>query len=119
MLNKKGENMDISYMSEFDMVRFKQSGRTYEGVIEKVVNANEFGNAIPFIELKFYEVDEIGKRVGYRSNGLIYATSFEGLEMEWWYEGQGGDYLISGYWEKVAYRKVVSEPYSYKSYKRG
>ena len=97
MLNKKGENMDISYMSEFDTVRFKQSGRTYEGVIDKVIN-----NHFPFIELKFYEVDEIGKRVGHTSSGLIYANSFKGLEMEWWYEGQGGDYLISGYWEKIA-----------------
>ena len=105
MLNKKGENMDISYLSEMDIVRFKQSGRTYEGVIEKVVNANEFGNTLPFIELKFYEVDEIGKRVGYRSNGLIYANSFKGLEMEWFFEGQGCDNSAigcSGYWEKIA-----------------
>ena len=102
MLNKKkkGENMDISYLSEMDIMRFKQSGKTYEGVIDKVVN-----NDFPFVELKTYEVDEIGRRVGSRFNAIVYAQSFEGLEMEWFFEGQGCDNSaigVAGSWEKIA-----------------
>ena len=101
MLNKKGEKMDINYLSEMDTVKYKQSGRTYEGVITKVVN-----NDFPFIEGKFFEIDNIGQRVdNYRFNATIYAQSFKGLELEWWYEGQGADNSAigcSGYWEKIA-----------------
>jgi hypothetical protein len=93
--------MKINYLSEMDSVRFVQSGITYEGVIDKVVN-----NDFPFIEGKFYEVDNIGQRVdNIRFNTTIYAQDFKGLQMEWWYEGQGGDNSaigVSGSWEKIA-----------------
>ena len=93
--------MNIGYLSEFDSIRYKQSGITYEGVITKVVN-----NDFPFIEGKFYEVDNIGQRVdNQRFNATVYAQSFKGLKMEWWYEGQGGDNSaigVAGSWEKIA-----------------
>jgi len=91
---------NINYLSEFDSVRFVQSGITYEGVITKVVN-----NDFPFIEGKFFEIDNIGQRVdNYRFNATIYAQSFKGLNLEWWYEGQGGDNSAigcSGSWETL------------------
>jgi hypothetical protein len=40
---------NINYLREMDSVRIVQSGITYEGVIDKVVN-----NDFPFIEGKFY-----------------------------------------------------------------
>ena len=91
---------NINYLREMDSVRIVQSGITYEGVIDKVVN-----NDFPFIEGKFYEIDDIGQRVdNIRFNAIIYAQSFKGLNMEWWYEGQGGDNSaigVSGAWEKL------------------
>jgi hypothetical protein len=92
--------MDISYLSEFDSVKFVQSGITYEGVITKVVN-----NDFPFIEGKFYEVDNLHQRVDdLRFNATVYAKDFEGLKMEWWFEGQGCDNSaigVAGYWESL------------------
>jgi hypothetical protein len=83
-----------------DSVRIVQSGITYEGVITKVVN-----NDFPFIEGKFYEIDDIGQRVDdLRFNTTVYARDFKGLKMEWWYEGQGGDNSAigcSGSWETL------------------
>lgn len=90
--------MNIDYLSEYDFIRYKQSGRQYEGHITKVVN-----NDFPFIEGKFYEVDKYGKRVDIKPfNGIIYAQSFKGLDVEWWFEGQGCDNSAigcSGSWE--------------------
>ena len=92
--------MDIGYLSEYDLVKYKQSGKDYIGHIIKVVN-----NAFPFIEGKFYEVDKYGKRVDMKPfTGIIYAQSFKGLNMEWWFEGQGCDNSAigcSGSWEKI------------------
>jgi hypothetical protein len=91
---------NINYLREMDSVRIVQSGITYEGVITKVVN-----NDFPFIEGKFYEIDDIGQRVDdLRFNATVYARDFEGLKMEWWYEGQGGDNSAigcSGSWETL------------------
>jgi hypothetical protein len=92
--------MNIGYLNEYDSIRYKQSGKFYEGTITKVVN-----NDFPFIEGKFYEIDDIGQRVdNIRFNATIYAQSFKGLQMEWWYEGQGGDNSAigcSGHWDKL------------------
>jgi len=92
--------MDIGYLSEFDSIRYKQSGRQYEGHITKVMN-----NDFPFIEGKFYEVDKYGKRVDMKPfTGIIYAQSFKGLDVEWWFEGQGCDNSAigcSGAWESL------------------
>jgi hypothetical protein len=91
---------NINYLREMDSVRIVQSGITYEGVITKVVN-----NDFPFIEGKFYEIDDIGQRVDdLRFNTTVYARDFKGLKMEWWYEGQGGDNSAigcSGSWETL------------------
>ena len=93
--------MNISYLSEFDSVRFVQSGITYEGVITKVVNHTKHG----FIQGRFYEVDKYGHRVDdLRFDTTVYARDFEGLKMEWWFEGQGCDNSsigCSGAWEKI------------------
>ena len=67
-------------------------------VITKVMN-----NDFPFIEGKFYEVDKYGKRVDIKPfNAIIYAESFKGLKLEWFFEGQGCDNSaigVSGAWE--------------------
>ena len=101
IMKNYGENVNnINYLSEYDSVKYEQSGKTYEGVITKVVN-----NDFPFIEGKFYEIDNIGQRVDdLRFNAIIYAQSFKGLNMEWWFEGQGCDNSaigVSGAWEKL------------------
>ena len=91
---------NINYLTEYDSIRYKQSGKFYEGVITKVVN-----NDFPFIEGKFYEIDSIGQRVDdMRFNAIIYAQSFKGLNMEWWFYGQGCDNSAigcSGSWETL------------------
>ena len=99
IMKNHGENVNnINYLTEYDSVKYEQSGKTYEGVITKVVN-----NDFPFIEGKFYEIDNIGQRVdNIRFNAIIYAQSFKGLNMEWWFEGQGCDNSAigcSGSWE--------------------
>ena len=92
--------MNIGYLSEFDSIRYKQSGRQYEGHITKVMN-----NDFPFIEGKFYEVDHQGIRIDILPfNAIIYAQSFKGLNVEWWFEGQGCDNSaigVSGHWDKL------------------
>lgn len=92
--------MDIGYLSEFDSIKYKQSGRNYKGHITKVVN-----NDFPFIEGKFYEVDHQGIRIDVKPfNGIIYAQSFKGLNVEWFFEGQGCDNSAigcSGAWEPI------------------
>ena len=101
IMKNHGENVNnINYLTEYDSVKYEQSGKTYEGVITKVVN-----NDFPFIEGKFYEIDSIGQRVDdLRFDTTVYARDFEGLKMEWWYEGQGGDNSAigcSGSWETL------------------
>ena len=83
IMKNHGENVNnINYLTEYDSVKYEQSGKTYECVITKVVNSD-----FPFIEGKFYEIDSIGQRVDdMRFNAIIYAQSFKGLNMEWWYE---------------------------------
>jgi len=101
IMKNKGVNMSIGYLSEYDSVRIVQSGITYEGVITKVVNHPKHG----FIQGRFYEIDSIGQRVDdLRFDTTVYARDFEGLKMEWWYEGQGGDNSAigcSGSWETL------------------
>ena len=91
---------NIDFLSEFDLIRYKQSGKQYEGHITKVMN-----NDFPFIEGKFYEVDKYGQRVDIKPfTGIIYAQSFEGLNVEWWFDGQGCDNSaigVSGAWELI------------------
>lgn len=92
--------MDIGYLSEFDLIRYKQSGKTYRGHITKVMN-----NDFPFIEGKFYEINNEGRNIDYLPfTGIIYAQSFKGLNVEWFFEGQGCDNSAigcSGAWEPI------------------
>jgi hypothetical protein len=92
--------MNIGYLNEYDSIRYKQSGKFYEGTITKVVN-----NDFPFIEGKFYEVDKYGQRVDIKPfTGIIYAQSFKGLDVEWWFDGQGCDNSaigVAGAWEPL------------------
>jgi len=91
---------NIDFLSEYDFIRYKQSGKQYEGHITKVMN-----NDFPFIEGKFYEVDKYGQRVDIKPfTGIIYAQSFKGLDVEWWFDGQGCDNSaigVSGAWELI------------------
>lgn len=93
--------MNIDYLSKYDLVRFKQSGKYYRGHITNVVN-----NDFPFIEGKFYEIDHQGIRIDVKPfKGIIYAKSFDGLDAEWFFEGQGCDNSAigcSGSWEAIA-----------------
>lgn len=92
--------MNIGYLNEYDSIRYKQSGKFYEGVITKVVN-----NDFPFIEAKVYETTSYSKRLDTKPfTGIIYAESFEGLDMEFWFYGQGCDNSaigVSGHWDKL------------------
>ena len=100
IMKNYGENVNIDYLSEYDFIKYKQSGKIYEGFISKVVN-----NDFPFIEGRFFEIDDFGQRVDKKSfNAIIYAQSFKGLQMEWWFDGQGCDNSaigVSGAWEKL------------------
>lgn len=92
--------MNIGYLSELDSIRYRQSGKRYGGIITKVVN-----NDFPFIEGTFWEIDELDNKVdNIKFTGIIYAQSFEGLDVEWWFEGQGCDNSAigcSGHWDKL------------------
>jgi len=90
---------NIDFLSEFDSIRYKQSGKIYEGYITKVVN-----NDFPFIECRVQETNDFSERKGSFFNGIIYAQSFKGLNVEWWFEGQGCDNSAigcSGSWELI------------------
>jgi hypothetical protein len=92
--------MNIGYLNEYDSIRYKQSGKFYEGTITKVVN-----NDFPFIEGKFYETTSYSQRLDKTPfTSIIYAESFKGLDVEWWFEGQGCDNSAigcSGHWDKL------------------
>ncbi len=90
---------NIDFLSEHDFIRYKQSGKIYEGYITKVVN-----NDFPFIECRVQETNDFSERMGSFFNGIIYAKSFKGLEVEWWFDGQGCDNSaigVSGSWELI------------------
>ena len=88
--------MDLTRtLGEYDSVRYWQSGKLYDGFITKVNKA--------FIEGRFCETNEYGEKFGVFFNTIIYRQSFEGLNLQWFYEGQGGDNSAigcAGYWEE-------------------
>tara|TARA_Y100000385_G_C12843171_1_gene529703 strand:+ start:153 stop:437 length:285 start_codon:yes stop_codon:yes gene_type:complete len=90
--------MDLTKtLSEYDSIRYRQSGQLYDGFITKVNK--------DFIEGRFCEADEdfYGDKKGVFFNAIIYKQSFKGLNLEWFYEGQGGDNSAigcSGWWEE-------------------
>jgi hypothetical protein len=84
----------LSIVNEFDLFRYKQNGKSYEGFVKKVGN--------DFIEGRFFETDQYSLRKGDFFDTTILLESFEGLEMEWWFDGQGCDNSaigVSGCWE--------------------
>ena len=88
--------MDINYLSEHDFIRYNKSGKIYEGYITKVVNNDFLLNA----ELR-KQMTSVKEWVHF-FNGIIYAESFKGLEVEWWFDGQGCDNSaigVAGAWE--------------------
>jgi len=88
--------MDLTKtLGEYDSVRYWQSGNLYDGFITKVNK--------DFIEGRFCETNEYGEKFGVFFNTIIYRQSFEGLNLQWFYEGQGGDNSAigcAGYWEE-------------------
>jgi hypothetical protein len=88
--------MDLTRtLGEYDSVRYWQSGNLYDGFITKVNK--------DFIEGRFCETNEYGEKFGVFFNAIIYKQSFEGLNLQWFYEGQGGDNSAigcAGYWEE-------------------
>ena len=84
------------FIWDYECIRYKQSGKEYDGYI-KVVNDD-------FVEARMCETNGYEK-VGEWFDAIIYKQSFKGLEMEWWFEGQGCDNSaigVSGCWESIA-----------------
>ena len=74
-------------VQEFDGIKFSNSGETFEGYVKEVNDTD--------ITVRAYGPDEI-----YSTYILPYVT-FKGINLEWFYEGQGADNSaigMSGYW---------------------
>lgn len=83
------------YFREYDPVKYKQSGKRYEGYVSDVQK--------DFINGRFWEVDEYDQKIDIKPfTGIIYHSVMKGLELEWWFDGQGCDNSaigVSGSWE--------------------
>lgn len=74
-------------VQEFDGIKFSNSGKTFEGYVKEVNDTD--------ITVRACGTDEV-----YSTYILPYVT-FKGINIEWFYEGQGGDNSAigcSGYW---------------------
>jgi len=74
-------------VQEFDGIKFSNSGETFEGYVKEVNDTD--------ITVRACGPDEI-----YSTYILPYVT-FKGINLEWFYEGQGADNSAigcSGYW---------------------
>ena len=74
-----------------DGIKFTTSGKTFEGYVKEINDTD--------IVVRAYNND-INKEVKYDTYILPYVT-FKGINIEWFYEGQGADNSaigMSGYW---------------------
>jgi hypothetical protein len=95
-------NLKELFTYDYECIRYEQSGKMYDGYI-KVVNED-------FIEARVCELDKYDCKDGAWFDAIIYAQSFKGLKMQWWFEGQGCDNSaigISGSWEDIS--NIVEE----------
>ena len=77
-------------VQEFDGIKFSNSGKTFEGYVKEVNNTD--------IHVRAYNKND--PMFNYTTYILPYVT-FKGINIEWFYEGQGADNSaigMSGYW---------------------
>ena len=79
---------------EFDGIKFSNSGKTFEGYVKEVNDTD--------IHVRAYNKNEIGPDgFANHSTYILPYVTFKGINIEWFYEGQGGDNSAigcSGYW---------------------
>ena len=81
-------------VQEFDGIKFSTSGKTFEGYVKEVNNTD--------IHVRAYNKDEVGlDGFANHSTYILPYVTFKGINIEWFYEGQGADNSaigMSGYW---------------------
>ena len=81
-------------VQEFDGIKFSNSGKTFEGYVKEVNDTD--------ITVRAYNKDEVEPNgLANHSTYILPYVTFKGINLEWFYEGQGCDNSaigMSGYW---------------------
>ena len=81
-------------VQEFDGIKFSHSGKTFQGYVKEVNNTD--------IHVRAYNKDEVEPNgLANHSTYILPYVTFKGINIEWFYEGQGADNSaigMSGYW---------------------
>ena len=86
-------------VQEFDGIKFTTSGKTFEGYVKEVNDTD--------ILVRAYNKNEVGPdglanhSTNTWDNYILPYVTFKGINIEWFYEGQGADNSaigMSGYW---------------------
>ena len=81
-------------VQEFDGIKFSNSGKTFEGYVKEVNDTD--------IHVRAYNKDEVEPNgLANHSTYILPYVTFKGINIEWFFEGQGCDNSaigMSGYW---------------------
>ena len=81
-------------VQEFDGIKFTTSGKTFEGYVKEVNDTD--------IHVRAYNKNEVGPDgFANHSTYILPYVTFKGINIEWFFEGQGCDNSaigMSGYW---------------------
>tara|TARA_Y100000289_G_C3865466_1_gene120734 strand:+ start:310 stop:669 length:360 start_codon:yes stop_codon:yes gene_type:complete len=81
------------FQEPFECIRYKHSGNMYEGYVDEVFD--------DYIKARVCLLDKYDLKIGEWFTVILYKQVFKGIELEWWYEGQGSCSRGSGCWERL------------------